>query len=119
MSRVPSIVLLSVLAVLSQACSARRPPDAQLSTADLAIREASDLTASEHAPLDLRLAREKLDKARAAVDDDEYDRAERYAEQALVDAQVARAKSQAAQWEENRRQTRANIEALRGAAVTR
>jgi hypothetical protein len=123
MPRLLSTVSLCVLALALHACSSRRPPTAKLSTADLAVREASDRTASEHAPLDLRLAREKLDKARAAVDDNEYDRAERYADQALVDAQVAEAKSRAAQSEETLQQTRQNIEALRReaehSAVTR
>jgi hypothetical protein len=94
-----------------------------MSTADLAIRTASDQTASEHAPLDLRLAREKLDKARAAVDDDEYDRAERLAEEAMVDAQVAEAKTRAAKSRETLQQTRQDIDALRHeaerSAVTR
>lgn len=94
-----------------------------MSTADLAIREANDRTASQHAPLDLRLAREKLDKARAAVDAEQYDRAERLADQALVDAQVAEAKARAAKATENLQQTEQNIEALRReaerSAVTR
>jgi hypothetical protein len=110
-------------ALLMMGCSARRPPTAELSTADLAIRQAGERTASEHAPLDLRLAREKLDKARNAVDDDEYDRAERLAEQALVDAQVAEAKTEAAKADEQLAETRKTIDTLRReserSAVTR
>ena len=121
MPRLLTTVGLCVLAF--SACSSRRPPTAKISTADLAVRQASEQTASEHAPLDLRLAREKLDKARAAANDDEYDRAERLAEQALVDAQVAEAKTRAAKSSENRNQTRQNIDTLRReaerSAVTR
>ncbi len=122
MPRLPSLLVCCGLA-LSFACSSRRPPNAQISTADLAIRSASDQTASEHAPLDLRLAREKLDKARTAVKDDEYDRAERLAEEALVDAQVAEAKTRAAKSQQVLRQTHQDIDALRHeaerSAVTR
>jgi len=112
MFRVTSVVACSALALVL-GCSARRPPDAQMSTADLAIRSASDETASTHAPLDLRLAREKLDKAREAVKDDEYDRARRLAEESLVDAQVAEAKSRAAKAQDNLKQARDDVEALR------
>ena len=113
MPRLLSVVTCCGLAFLLSACSSRRPPTAQLSTADLAVRSASDQTASQHAPLDLRLAREKLDKARNAIDDDEYDRAERLAEEALVDAQVAEAKTRAAKSRETLQQTRQDIDALR------
>ena len=123
MFRVTSIVAACSALVLALGCSARRPPDAHMSTADLAIRSASDETASEHAPLDLRLAREKLDQAREAVKDDEYDRARRLAEESLADAQVAEAKSRAAKARDNLKQAHDDVEALRKeterSAVTR
>lgn len=59
-------LLCGVLGV--SACSAGHPPLEHLSTADLAVRRAADAGAAQYAPLELRIAREKLDGAKRAMD---------------------------------------------------
>lgn len=49
--------------------------------------------AEEYAPLEIREARQKLDRARELMDDKENKRAKMLIEQALVDAELAEAKS--------------------------
>lgn len=83
---------LSVAAALA-GCSTAAPPRENVAAADLAVKRALDSRASESAPLDLRLAVDKLDRAKVAMSQKDYIRARRLAEEALVDAQVAEAKS--------------------------
>ena len=104
-------LLCGVLGV--SACSASRPPLESLSTAELAVRRASDGGAAQYAPLELRTAREKLDGAKRAIDSEEYDQARRLAEQAQVDARLAETKADAERAHQTVEQTRKNIEALR------
>jgi hypothetical protein len=62
------LACVGALAVLG--CAARRPPSATLATADTAVREAVESDAAQHAPLELRLAREKLERATRAAEEE-------------------------------------------------
>jgi hypothetical protein len=99
--------------VMIGGCAARRAPTAKVSTADVAVREAEEVDAAEHAPLELRLAREKLEKARRAMDDDEYDRARRLSEEAFADAQLAEAKARAEKARLHAEELRKSVQVLR------
>lgn len=101
-------------AVLFGACA--DPPKRKLARAELAVEEATGAETAEHAPLELHRAQEKLRAAREAADDEEYDRARRLAEQALVDAQLAQAKADAEARVENAEAVRESIEMLAGEA---
>jgi hypothetical protein len=81
--------------------------------ADVAVREAEESGAGEHAPLELRLAREKLDEAKRAIDGDEYELARRLAEQAYVDAQLAEAKAHSEKAREAAQEVRRTVDAVR------
>ncbi|MGH7961165.1 MAG: DUF4398 domain-containing protein [Candidatus Binatia bacterium] len=94
-------------------CSSARPPTETIAKAELALREASETNASQEAPLELRLAREKLDKAKAAIVEDDYKEARFLAEQALADAQLAETKAESENARETARELRKTIEALR------
>jgi predicted S18 family serine protease len=85
---------------------AGKPPTDTLSQAELAVQEADSKTASQYAPLELRTAREQLEQAKRALAEEEYDEARRLAEQALVNAQLAEARSAA----EKARQAAAEIQ---------
>jgi hypothetical protein len=74
-------------------CSTAQPPRETVAAADVAVKRAQSSRASESAPVDLRLALDKLDRAKAAMSQKEYTSARRLAEEALVDAQVAEAKT--------------------------
>jgi hypothetical protein len=90
-----------------------QPPTDDLSAAETALREAKSGKAAQFAPLELRLGREKLTAAREAMDDEEYVKARRLAEQALVDAQLAEAKARAASSQQAAEEMRQAIETLR------
>lgn len=94
-------------------CSSARPPTETMARAELAIREATENDASQAAPLELRLAREKLDKAKAAIVKDDYKEARFLAEQALADAQLAETKAESERARETAQELRKTIEALR------
>jgi hypothetical protein len=104
--------MTGVAALVLVGCATYRRPDAELAQADLALRDAEQADAATLSPLELRLARDKLQRARDAVDDDENLRARRLAEQALVDAQLAEAKARAEKTERMASEARRTIGAL-------
>jgi hypothetical protein len=68
-------------------------------------------------PIELRLAREELDKAKLALDGREYDRARRLADQALADARVAELRAETESARQAARDLRLSIETLRDSAA--
>lgn len=59
----------------------------------MAIQQAEQVGANDYAPLEIREARRKLDMARSAIDEEDYEIAQIYVEQALVDAELAHIKT--------------------------
>lgn len=64
-----------------------------VSAAELAVDRATEAKAAQHAPLELRLAQEKLERARSSMSENEHEEARRQAEQARVDARLAETKA--------------------------
>lgn len=83
-------------ALFLTACASTPPPDAEIATSAAAVNSAISAGATEAAPNELRMAREKLDKARAQHSAKEYDRALTLAREATVDARLAETKALAA-----------------------
>lgn len=83
-----------------------------IANAQQAVSDAERMEAHQHAPLELRLAEEKLARARAALEDEEYERADWLADEALADAQLAGAKARTARTENMVSELRASIDAL-------
>ena len=108
-----AIGLLLASGIISSSCSSAPPPREQLATAELAVRRAQDNKAPQYAPLEFRMATEKADKAKQAMRDENYVLARRFAEQALVDAQLAESKAQSTEARQTATQLREGIEALR------
>lgn len=108
-----AIGFLLVIGVILSSCSVARPPREQIAMAELAIRQAQNSKAPQHASLELRLATEKAEKARQAMRNEDYVMARRFAEQALVDAQLAESKAQSIEARQTANQLRESIEALR------
>jgi hypothetical protein len=77
------------------------------------VRQATAGKAAQYAPAELRMASDKLVQAQTAMREEKYDEARRYAEQALVDAQVAESKARTAEAQQMARQMRDNIDSLR------
>ncbi len=97
-------------------CSSARPPEGAIAQADLAVRQASESKAPVYAPTEFRLAQEKAQGAQRALSAEEYDQARRLAEQAVIDAQLAQARAEAADAQKNTEETRKTINALRSEA---
>lgn len=89
------------------ACAATPPPSASLNAgAQRALQVADEAGAQEHAPLELRFAREKLRAAQEASALENYALAQRLLEQAEVDAELALSRTRA-------EQARSSADALR------
>jgi len=108
----PVLLLLSSTLIVA-GCATTPPPTETVSKAELAVEEAGEGKAPDYAPVELRQARRKLDRAQQAMDDEKHDKARRLAEEALVDAQVAEAKAEAQRTHQILEELRKSIESLR------
>jgi hypothetical protein len=88
------MALTSTLAIFLSGCASTPVPTEQMAVAEAAVSSASSSNTSKHAPGELQVAISKLDRARAALAREDYMTARQMAEQAEVDAQVARVRSQ-------------------------
>lgn len=104
---------LALTASLALACASLPPPTQTLAQAELAVREAEQANAREHASLELYQATEKLQTARRAMANEDYVIARRLAEEALVQAQLAEQKAQTARAEQTAQELEETIAALR------
>lgn len=82
--------------VLMASCASTNPPNQKLTETDMVIQAAQAAGGSEFAPLEMREASRKLDLARDAVKNKQYIQAERLADEARVDAELAHVKAQSA-----------------------
>jgi Domain of unknown function (DUF4398) len=109
--RVAVPIVLTILSITG--CSTIGPPKDSVAAADLAVREANKSKAPQYSPLELRRATDKLDEAKRAMDKEEYTRARRLAEEALVDAQLAEAKAASEDARRTASDVRQSLETLR------
>ena len=113
----PAVIQLFLLCgAMGLSSCAGKPPAAtvaQVSQAELAVQQASKSKASEYASLELYTAREQLAGAQAAMHRKDYTQARRWAERALVNAQLAETKAEAEQARRAAAELRQSIEALR------
>ncbi len=113
-----TLLVLAWIPVALPGC-AGAPPTVAVSNAEVAIRKADAIGATQYAPLALHVARQKLEAARRAIEDGETLDARRLAEQARVDGEFAEAKTRAAKARENSDQVAKTVEALRGESQRR
>lgn len=106
---------LAGAALLGAACASVPVPKGEVANADLALRKSEAVNASELAPLDARLAREKLEKAKLEMGEEKYQSARRLAEEAEVDALVAEAKARSTRVQRQTQELREEVEKLRSA----
>lgn len=102
---------LTALTVAGCATSGDAPRE-QMAVARAAVDRASGPAAAE-APVEVAQAREKLDRANAAMARQDYDVARRFAEQAEADANLAEAKSHSVRADRALSEVREGIRALR------
>ena len=108
-------IVLTLLGVAG--CSTAGPPKDSMAAADLAIKEANKSKAPQYSPLELRKAMDKFDEAKRAMNKEEYTRARRLAEEALVDAQLAEAKAASEDARQTASDLRQSLETLRREAA--
>ncbi|WP_376696962.1 DUF4398 domain-containing protein [Wenzhouxiangella sp. EGI_FJ10305] len=87
---------ITALLALITACATTPPDSSFLDTARGAIAQAQAADAEEYAPIELRYARERLQAATQALENDRPDDARRLGEQAEIEAQLALARTRAA-----------------------
>lgn len=74
-------------------CASTRPPTEHIARSQSIINQAEQVGAENYAPLEIREARKKLERANELIEEKEYEKAKRMAEQAEVDAELAEAKT--------------------------
>lgn len=95
------------------ACAHNTAPIQQdIANAEMIITSAKESGAGDRAPLELRLAEEKLQEAREALKEKEYEPARFLAEQAVLSAKVAEAKAQSEKTKAMVKELRDSIDAL-------
>jgi hypothetical protein len=89
----PALIVPSLVALACWGCASVPDPKDEIAEARLAVEQAERDRAEEHAPVEMRMAREKLDRAQQEIEDKDYNDAREQAEQAEVDAELALAKA--------------------------
>jgi hypothetical protein len=109
-----------VISLLAAGCASgsKQQATASISGADVSVQQARQANAINDAPLDLRLAEDKLQQAKKASEDENYSDAYRLADEARADAQTAQAKSKAVQTARTEQQIERDVNALRREAST-
>ncbi len=88
-----SSILSIAFTIFLSGCASKNPPLDRISSAESAINRASDNKAQIYAPLELKIAKEKLEKAKMLLKDKQYEEAAMIAKEAKVDAELAEEKS--------------------------
>ena len=87
------------------------------SQTEVVVHQTRENEAPLYAPVELQSARNELDSARLALDDREYERARRLAEQALVNARLAEIRAETLSARQAARDLGLSSETLRDEAV--
>lgn len=117
--RSQTILALALTGFLLSGCGSSKPTvdvrlaDMQVGAAQSSIHKAETLGARDHAPLELRTAKQKLDAARSALKQGNNALALRLAEQAKVDADLAEISALSKKSDAAVQQIRDSIQALR------
>jgi len=108
------VIIIALSVVASNGCGglAALSRD-KISNGDKAMREAKESNASLNAPVELKAAEDKLEAAKAAFNKKDYDNADRLADQALADADYARAKGSTEKTRKKADEIRQNIKTLK------
>jgi hypothetical protein len=87
---------LAALVLLSSCASTPVPPTSDLQAAEQAIASAERARVADYASVELSVARDKLTAARGAVQEKNMTQAQRLAQEARADAELASAKAEVA-----------------------
>jgi hypothetical protein len=91
-----TVVGLSTVLFVSACSSMKGPATSDVAVSAAAVESATTAGATEYAPVEMNLAREKMIAARAALADKDYAKASDLANQAEADAKLAKTKADSA-----------------------
>jgi hypothetical protein len=106
------VIVIGGLVVCLAACASDPAPEAELAAAAVAIDDAEEANAPAQASGPYELARDKLERARDAMEEGEMLQARRLAEQAQADAQLAETQARSEVARQNAEELDAGIETL-------
>jgi hypothetical protein len=98
------------------ACASPKEPARRVGQAEVAVRSAEQEHASPAASVELKMASDELARAKTALHDKDYDKADRLAEEAAVDADLARVKAESDSAQKDATQLGTAIQELRDEA---
>lgn len=94
--RIRAAGVTTCTAILIAGCASLPPPTEQMAVSKSAIANAVSAQGNEFAPVEMRSAQEKMERANQAVANEDYVRARWLAEEAQTDARLAEKKSHSA-----------------------
>jgi hypothetical protein len=106
-------VALGCAAAIIAGCASIPAPREQIAVSKSAIANALSAGGSEYAPVEMKNAQEKLDRANAAMAKENYEDARWLAEQAQADARLAEKKAQSAKARKSASAVQDDIRVLR------
>tara|TARA_R110002073_G_scaffold3808_1_gene25369 strand:+ start:7220 stop:7750 length:531 start_codon:yes stop_codon:yes gene_type:complete len=89
--RLTAAVMAGSLLLVLQGCSSIPRPEGEMASANTALISAENQDAALHAPVAMDRAKDKLRRAKQAMQDEDYAEARRLADEALADAEYAQA----------------------------
>jgi hypothetical protein len=108
------VVVMALSILWLSGCSGLAASSRQkISEGDKALIGAKESNATVNAPVELKAAEDKLEQAKAAFGQKDYNNADRLAEQALADVDYARAKGSSEKVKKEAEAIRQNIQTLR------
>jgi Domain of unknown function (DUF4398) len=90
---------IGCLAVVIAGCASIPHPTEQMAVSKAALANAVSAGGNEYAPVEMRTAQEKMDRANRAMEREDYENARWLAEEAQADARLAEKKAQSAKAE--------------------
>ena len=105
--------IIAFCAIGLAACAHVQPPDTLVTQAEESIQHAHSLGADDAAPLALREANQNLEKAKQAMNDQNYEQAQRFLEKSMVNSELAVARTNAQKSQQAAEQIEQNLDALR------
>ena len=107
----PAIIALTAILVVG--CASMPAPTDQMAVAKAAVTTAARDGGNEFAPLELKSAMEKMERAERAMTDKDYTLAKTLAEQALLDAKLAETKTSASKTQKSVKEVEESNRVLR------
>lgn len=104
---------IALAAVVAAACASTPPPIEQMAVSKSAVANAVSAGGSQYAPVEMKTAQDKMDRANRAMGKEDYEDAGRLAREAQADARLAEKKAESAKAREAANVTQEDIRVLR------